>query len=60
MVVADVYSAVLEVCGTDFQTCSLQHEHDVHPSGPGKQFLALEVAATVAPLLGAKSPSTEF
>ena len=25
-------------------------------SGPGKQFLALEIAATVAPLLGKKLP----
>jgi hypothetical protein len=59
VVVADVYSAVLKVCGVGFQTCSLQHEHDVHPSGPGKQFLALEIAATVAPLLGKKLPATE-
>ena len=51
VVVADVYSAVKGVCGEHFQTCSLQHEHDVHPSGPGKQFLAIEVAATIAPLL---------
>jgi hypothetical protein len=21
--------------GAGFETCSLQHEHDVHPSGPG-------------------------
>ena len=31
VVVADVYSAVLRVCGAEFRTCSLQHEHDVHP-----------------------------
>ena len=50
--VVDAYAAVMRVCGEGFQTCSLQHEHDVHPSGPGKMFLALEVAAAVAPLLG--------
>ena len=32
--VADVYSAVMGVCGEGYETCSLQHEHDVHPSGP--------------------------
>ena len=52
VVVVDAYAAVMRVCGEGFQTCSLQHEHDVHPSGPGKMFLALEVAAAVAPLLG--------
>ena len=43
---------VMEVCGDGFVACPLQHEHDVHPSGPRKQFLALEIAATVASLLG--------
>lgn len=51
VIVNDVYSAVIEVCGLGFETCSLQHEHDVHPSGPGKQFLAIELAATIAPFL---------
>jgi hypothetical protein len=54
VVVNDVYMAVVSVCGEGFTTCSLQHEHDVHPSGPGKEFLALETAATIAPLLGKK------
>jgi hypothetical protein len=48
----DVYAAVLKVCGEGFETCSLQHEYDVHPSGPGKQFLAIEMATTIAPFLG--------
>ena len=51
VVINDVWSAVSDVCGVNFTTCSLQHEGDVHPSGPGKQFLAIELAATVAPLL---------
>lgn len=55
VVIADTYSAVLGVCGKGFTTCPLQHQGDVHPSGPGKQFLALEIAATVAPLLGRRN-----
>ena len=51
VVINDVYNAVLGVCGAKFETCTLQHQHDVHPSGPGKQFLALELAATIAPYL---------
>ena len=51
-VINDVYAAVNGVCGANFTTCSLQHEGDVHPSGPGKQFLAIETAAVIAPLLG--------
>jgi hypothetical protein len=42
VVIADLHSAVMGVCagggarpGAGFETCSLQHEHDVHPSGPG-------------------------
>ena len=42
---------MLGACGAGFETCTLQHIHDVHPSGPGKQFLALELAATIAPFL---------
>jgi hypothetical protein len=48
----DVYNAVNLVCGRNFSTCALQHHNDVHPSGPGRQFLAVELAATVAPILG--------
>jgi hypothetical protein len=54
----DVYTAVMGVCGEGFETCSLQHEYDVHPSGPGKQFLAIELATTIAPFLGKAAQST--
>jgi hypothetical protein len=55
VVVNDVYGAVIGICGAGFATCSLQHEHDVHPSGPGKEFLAIETASTIAALLGKKA-----
>lgn len=54
VVVNDVFAAVNTACGVNFTTCSLQHEGDVHPSGPGRQFLAIELVAVAAPLLGPK------
>eukprot|EP00039_Didymoeca_costata_P007220 m.97503 g.97503 ORF g.97503 m.97503 type:complete len:496 (+) comp13597_c0_seq2:101-1588(+) len=51
LVINDLYSEVNHVCGLNFTTCSLQHPGDVHPSGPGREFLAIKTAATILPLL---------
>ena len=52
VVVDDLYGAVNAVCGEGFHRCSLQRWGDVHPTQAGKQFLAVAVAHSIAPLLG--------
>lgn len=54
VVVADLHSAVTRVCGDTYDACNLQLYNNVHFTGAGKQFCAVEVAKTVAPLLGPK------
>ena len=52
IVTDDLYAAVNAVCGAGFHRCTLQRWHDVHPTQAGKQFLAIAVAHSIAPLLG--------
>ena len=55
MVLSDLYSAVIGVCG-EFDTgyCALQNRNDIHFTSAGRQFSAVVVAHAVAPLLGPK------
>jgi lysophospholipase L1-like esterase len=54
VVVADLNAAVNKVCGKGYEDCNLQRWHNVHFTTAGKQFCAVEVANTVAPLLAPK------
>lgn len=51
VVVSDLNAAVTAVCGKNYETCNLQRWHNVHFTSAGKQFCAVELAKTVAPLL---------
>jgi hypothetical protein len=52
VVVDDLFGGVNAVCGHGFEHCPLQRWGGVLPTQTGKQFLAISVAHTVAPLLG--------
>lgn len=54
VVVSDLNKAMNSVCGYGFTTCNLQRWMNVHPTTAGKQFLAVELAHTIAPLLAPK------
>ena len=56
MVVCDLNAAVTAVCGKGYGKgeCNLQRYENVHFTDAGKQFCAIEVAHTVAPLLAPK------
>ena len=51
--VCDLNAAVVEVCGKGYGKgeCPLQRFENVHFTDAGKQFCAIEVAHSVAPLL---------
>jgi len=51
VVVCDLNKAVNSVCTKGYETCALQLYHNVHFTTAGKQFCAINVAHTVAPLL---------
>jgi len=54
--VCDLNAAVVAVCGKGYGKggCNLQRYENVHFTDAGKQFCAIEVAHTVAPLLAPK------
>ena len=52
--VADLNNVVNSMCGKGYTTCNLQRYHNVHFTTAGKQFCAVEVSYTVAPLLASK------
>ena len=54
VVVSDLGAAVTAVCGTNYSTCNLQRWRDTQFTSAGKQLCAVNLAHTVAPLIGPK------
>ena len=52
--IADLNTAVTDVCGKRYGQCNLQLHSNCHFTDAGRQFCAIEVAKNIAPLLGPK------
>ena len=52
--VCDLNAAVNAVCGPGYEDCNLQRWNNVHFTTAGKQFCAIELSETIAPLINNK------